>query len=224
MWQLVVMSDLFSSSERIAADGEPHMGAQPVLDLTPFRVPAKPVPQGTVLRLVQPLPHPEPPAARARPVAPFAAASALLAGLWASLNPGDPQSWLVGAPAVLAGAATVVWLRPPRAGAIHPLGALRFVLFFARQSVRGATDVALRALDPRLSVEPAFVEVDLNLPPGAARVAFANAVTLLPGTLTADLRGDRAVIHVIDRTADNMAELREVEARVRAIFADGSGA
>jgi multicomponent Na+:H+ antiporter subunit E len=197
------------------------MGAPQVLDLSPFRIVADPVPQRPVLRLAPPLPPPAPPEPRPRPAATFDTSAALLAGLWASLNPGDLQSWLVGVPAVVAGAATVVWLRPAHAALIRPLGALRFALFFAHQSVRGATDVALRALDPRLPVDPAFVEIDLDLPPGAARVAFANAVTLLPGTLTADLRGDRAVIHVIDRNADIMAELRQVEARVRAVFATG---
>ena len=142
----------------------------------------------------------------------------VLAALWALLNPGDLQSWIIGGPCVAAGAALCGAMAPARPSRISPAGVLRFALFFAVEAVRGATDVALRAVGIRSALDPGFVEIRVNLPPGAPRILFANALSLLPGTLTADLQGSRATIHVIDRNADIDADLARLEARVRAVF------
>ncbi len=112
------------------------------------------------------------------------------------------ESWIIGGPCVAAGAALCEAMAPARPSRISPAGVLRFALFFAVEAVRGATDVALRAVGIRSALDPGFVEIRVNLPPGAPRILFANALSLLPGTLTADLQGSRATIHVIDRNAD----------------------
>ncbi len=147
-------------------------------------------------------------------------AGVVLGGLWALLVPGDTQSWIVGIPCVLAGAALYGALAPAARSRISPVSALRFALFFAVEAFRGGVDVALRAVRLRPALDPGFVEIEINLPPGAPRILFANALSLLPGTLTADLQGRRATIHVIDRTADIGADLARLEARVRAVFAE----
>lgn len=149
-----------------------------------------------------------------------AASGTLLTALWAMLLPGDQASWVVGIPCVIGGAALSAVLAPARPSRISAAGAFRFAVFFAVGAVRGAVDVAFRAvrLNPRL--DPGFLEIDLDLPAGTPRVLFANALSLLPGTLTAELRGDRAIIHVIDRGADLGPELDRLRARVRAVFTE----
>lgn len=196
--------------------------------------PANPVaPRGGVPQTVTPLqlptsrtvaadPHPAPsPARRWRGMA---ATAGVLAAIWAVLLGDQPGSWVLGAPAILGGVALAasVPAAPPATGPrlrISPRGSLRFAGWFARHSVLGASDVAWRACQPRLPIEPGFRTHVTGLPAGAPRTLFANCITLLPGTLTADIDGARLTIHMLDRTQDLSADLGALEARVAAIWA-----
>jgi multicomponent Na+:H+ antiporter subunit E len=95
---------------------------------------------------------------------------------------------------------------------------LRFVPFFARQSLAGAIDVASRALRPRMPLRPGLVRVPLRLPAGAPRVALANVISLLPGTLSANLRAEHVLIHALDPEPELPDRVRDLEARIGAIF------
>jgi multicomponent Na+:H+ antiporter subunit E len=169
-----------------------------------------------LLRAEAPPAPPGPAPARRRAAA---LAAGLLAALWAGLTGGDAGSWVIGLPAVLAGAAIAGRLAPARLWRLSASGALGFAGWFALQAVRGALDVARRAFDPRLPLAPGWRRHPLTLPPGAPRLVLANAVTLLPGTLTAELARDHLVVHMLDTRADLAADLAPLEARVRALFA-----
>jgi multicomponent Na+:H+ antiporter subunit E len=142
----------------------------------------------------------------------------VLGGLWLVLSDFDPASLAFGAPAILAGAALTAMLPPAPPWRIAPLAALGFAGFFAWQSVRGALDVARRALDPRLPLRPGFRTVILTLGPGPGRVLLANTVSLLPGTLSAEIEGRRLIVHTLDLESDLAAEVAGLEVRVRAVF------
>ena len=157
-----------------------------------------------------------PPSARWRR---FAAKLVVLALIWAVLTGFRLDALVFGVPAVLAGAA-LVFLMPPSPGwRISPGGALAFVLWFAVQSVRGAVDVSVRAFSPRMPLRPGFRRYPLSLPPGAPRVMFLNTVTLLPGTLSAEVGHDEVIVHMLDTRADLAADLGALEARIAAFFA-----
>lgn len=143
--------------------------------------------------------------------------AACLALLWFVLSEADSASWLVGVPAVAVGSA-LSCLLPPRQGELRLRGVLQFIVHFAGQAVRGAWDVALLALGPGRRVAPGFIDYPLQLPVGTARTVFLNSVTLLPGTLTADVTDNVARVHVIDLAQGNIAELRKLEERVAAVF------
>ena len=143
----------------------------------------------------------------------------VLAGLWVMLTGGSAESWIMGGPAVLLGTALIFIYPAPPAWRLSPVGAVRFILWFTLQSVRGALDVARRALAWHLPLAPGSRVYRTMLPAGAPRLLFANAITLLPGTLTAGIEGDRLVIHMLDTTADLDSELAALERRVAALFA-----
>lgn len=164
-----------------------------------------------------PAPTPAPAPARRRSAL---IAGGCLAALWAALTGGDPGSWAIGGPAVAAGAALAWALPPVRPWRLAPVALLRFAGFFAVASVRGAVDVAWRALDPRLPLNPGFRRLRIGLGPGPARVLLANTVSLLPGTLSAELEGDRLTVHALDLGADVAAEVAAIETRIRALFGD----
>jgi multicomponent Na+:H+ antiporter subunit E len=95
---------------------------------------------------------------------------------------------------------------------------LHFLPWFALQSLAGATDVARRAFTPAMPLLPGLVRVRLRLPAGVCRVSLANIVTMLPGTLSADLVEDELVIHTLDTSRDMQAMVRNLEPRIAAVF------
>ena len=154
----------------------------------------------------------------------FAARLALCGGVWQLLNWGDPASWLVGAPVVFAAVLLSRRLRGDGGRGFRWPALPGFVLYFLRSSVAGGLDVARRVLDPRLPVAPGFVVYRPQLPRGPGRVLFVNMISLLPGTVSAGLEGERLIVHAIDTEADVEMALRTLEARVARLFGEGGGA
>lgn len=72
-----------------------------------------------------------------------------------------------------------------------------------------------------MRLNPGLLRYELRIAPGTARVFFVNTVSLLPGTLSADLREDCLWVHVIDASQENYAHLRLLEDRVADLFALG---
>jgi multicomponent Na+:H+ antiporter subunit E len=139
---------------------------------------------------------------------------ALLALLWWALTDGRPGSWGVGAVSVTLSTAASLVLLPPVETTVSRIGVLRFIAFFIVQSLRGGVQVAGFALRPRIGLKPGFHEVAMRLPKGLGRVLLANTLSLLPGTLSVELDGDRLCLHVLDDTAPTDTEVRAAEARI----------
>lgn len=81
---------------------------------------------------------------------------------------------------------------------IRPSQLPRFALRMARRIVASAWQVLRIVADPRLPVAPELLEHTVIFQRDAARVAFANAISLTPGTLTVDVRGDVFLVHCLD--------------------------
>ncbi len=149
----------------------------------------------------------------------FALRAAAFAGIWLIFAEGELASLIVGLPAIAAALwAASVWKEKGKGGRIRIRRAGGFVAFFLRESLRGGVDVAKRTVTrpPRLSC--GWLDYEIALPAGVARVFFANVVGLLPGTLAADLEEDVVIVHVLDDTRDTAAELRKVEHEVARLF------
>lgn len=142
-----------------------------------------------------------------------------LALIWSLLTDWRLDAWIFGLPALALSGALLLAMPRPRRWRLAPVATLRFAMWFAVQAVRGALDVSRRAVTPRMPLSPGFRSWRTTLPEGAPRVVLANAVTLLPGTLSAELEGQRLVIHVLDTSADHDAALADLEARIAALFA-----
>ena len=149
----------------------------------------------------------------------FAMTALGLAVLWGALSGFRADALVFGIPAVLAGAALVFVLPPSPGWRISARGLVLFALWFGVQSVRGAVDVAARACAPRMGLRPGFRSYHPALPMGAPRVLFLNAITLLPGTLTAEIEGERVLVHMLDTRADLDGDLQALERRVASLFA-----
>lgn len=143
----------------------------------------------------------------------IAAHGVFFASLWAILT--GNRGWSVGLPAVLL--ATWVSCLATAAPRWSLTALAAFVPYFIVNSLRGGIDVARRAVDPALSIAPAIVRLELGLQTAGARVLMANVVTLLPGTLSADLDDATLSVHVLNAADDHLAMLRDLERRIRSI-------
>jgi multicomponent Na+:H+ antiporter subunit E len=98
------------------------------------------------------------------------------------------------------------------------VGILQLLPVFFWESFRGGFDVARQVLRRRPKINPGLFDYRLNLSSASARVFFVDLVSLLPGTLSADIRGDRMRIHALDLKQDSVTELGRLERRVAAVF------
>lgn len=137
------------------------------------------------------------------------------AALWLILA--DGRGWSVGIPFILL--ATIASCLAAPLSRCSLVGLIRFLPYFAWNSLRGGIDVAMRVLHPKMPIEPAFVRYELQLGDTAARVLMADVVTLLPGTLSASLDDHVLVVHVLNASAPVNESLEELERRVADLFA-----
>lgn len=144
--------------------------------------------------------------------------------VWWLLVGADAAGWGFALAAIPAATAASLWLRPARPVRFRLAGLPRFASRFLLESLLSGFDVARRALDPRLPLDPSFVEVPLGLAEETPRVLLAAIVTLLPGTLTVEIERDRLLIHTIDRGAPTADRVRRMEHLVARLFVAGEEA
>ena len=142
----------------------------------------------------------------------------VLSLLWWVLTGGRVDAWIIGVPTAALAAVVSMRLAGEHKTRWRPLGLLRFVCHFLRWSFLGGVDVAWRAVHPRLPIEPQNIDYPMRLPDGPARVFFMGVVSLLPGTVTADIRGDVLVVHVLDAGQPVRRHLEALEESVGGVF------
>jgi multicomponent Na+:H+ antiporter subunit E len=140
--------------------------------------------------------------------------AALLSLLWLLLTAGDVGSWIVGLPSVMLAVFALNSLRGGQRMRLRVRQLPGFIGWFVWQSLLGGVDVAWRALRPGMSLRAGFVRYPLTLAPGPARTFMVNCVSLLPGTLSAELVDDELLLHALDTKLDVVAGTRAVERQV----------
>lgn len=144
--------------------------------------------------------------------------------LWWVLVDGRTDAWGLGAVGTVAATAASLRLLPPGRRQIHILALVRFLAFFLRSSLRSGVQVAVMAVRGRTSLQPAIIDILLNLPPGAPRLVLLNACTLMPGSLGVRLSDDGMLrLHVLDVRLPVAAEVRVLEAHIAQLFGVAHG-
>jgi multicomponent Na+:H+ antiporter subunit E len=91
---------------------------------------------------------------------------------------------------------------------------LQYLGVFLYELVRANLNVMRYVFSPSIDIHPGIVEIKTQLQSPIGRLALANSITLTPGTLVVDIRGDSLFIHWINVTAtDPVAATREVAGR-----------
>ena len=98
-----------------------------------------------------------------------------------------------------------------------------YVPWLATQIVVSSFQVAQIVLSPKMKIRPIIVRFDHPLPHNIARATLANSITLTPGTVTIDVRGNEYVVHALtDDAAEALLSAEpspsNMKARVRTLF------
>ncbi|MCB1742274.1 MAG: Na+/H+ antiporter subunit E [Gammaproteobacteria bacterium] len=148
----------------------------------------------------------------------------MLTGVWLLFDAPRPGWWLLAIPSIalamlLARSLPAVPMSTPRPGATALLA-----LSFVADSVRGSLDVAARALRRDPGIEPEVVRFPISLKSPLAKLVFAHAITLVPGTLTARMSKNWIDVHLVDARQPWQVELPRLERRVADVFDSKRGA
>lgn len=136
--------------------------------------------------------------------------------IWVALTQGASSSIPIGVVVVAAAAFASALLLPRLPWS--PRGLVPFAGYFLINSLRGGFDVARRAFHPRLPLAPDVIEYAFRIKGELPRVALANMISLLPGTLGADLDDTRLYVHALDADRDIQSEIEDAERRVAGLF------
>jgi multicomponent Na+:H+ antiporter subunit E len=74
---------------------------------------------------------------------------------------------------------------------------LRFWLFLAREIIVANIDVIKRIFRPGKNISPQLFELPLTLKSDLSRVIYANAITMTPGTVSANLDKRTITVHTL---------------------------
>ncbi len=71
-------------------------------------------------------------------------------------------------------------------------------------------DVAYRVIHPRMPIRPGIVAIKTELKTDIGKLFLANSITLTPGTLTMDVRGEYLFIHWINVKDEEVERASEI--------------
>jgi multicomponent Na+:H+ antiporter subunit E len=125
----------------------------------------------------------------------------LFLAFWLMISGWAAADLPIGLAAVAGATWTSLRFSPPGRSRVRIAALASLAASFFRQSIVSGTDVAWRALNPKLQLRPGFVACPLRLPAGAggARSAFCALSSLMPGTLpTGTGEKGALLIHCLD--------------------------
>ena len=94
------------------------------------------------------------------------------------------------------------------------LNAFAFLGVFVWELVLANLNVARLVFSPRIDIRPGIVEIKTRLKSPLGRMVLANAITLTPGTLVVDIKGDTLFIHwIVVSSVDPEAATRDIAGR-----------
>jgi multicomponent Na+:H+ antiporter subunit E len=139
----------------------------------------------------------------------------VLGGTWMALTGGRADDPALAVASIALAATASLGLAPDPA--VHLQAIPRFLFFFLVQSLRGGAQVALLAVDPRRTPRSELQDFPLRLPDDGSRLTLAAILSLTPGTLGVELRGERLCLHVLDARHPVEPLVRAAEERIAAL-------
>jgi multicomponent Na+:H+ antiporter subunit E len=74
---------------------------------------------------------------------------------------------------------------------------LFYIPWLIWQIVVASLQVAAVVLNPKMPIDPALLRFKTKLPNTSAKVILGNSITLTPGTITVQIKGDEFLVHAL---------------------------
>lgn len=103
----------------------------------------------------------------------------------------------------------------------HLIEVIRFIKYIPwllYQIVLSNIHVASLVLNPKMPIDPQLIRFKAKLKKNISVVTFANSITLTPGTITADIKGEEFYVHCISKKVADDLLTGEMENKVAYIF------
>ncbi len=100
---------------------------------------------------------------------------------------------------------------------MHVFRLFGYWAWLGMEIVKANLDVTRRILDPRLPISPEVFWSPVTQGSEVGRVAYANSITLTPGTVAIDLEGDEVEVHALNREAADGVRSGEMDRKVTAL-------
>jgi multicomponent Na+:H+ antiporter subunit E len=94
---------------------------------------------------------------------------------------------------------------------INPFWLCVYLFIMAKNLIISNLQIAKKVLSKDMGLNPAIVAVKTELKSDWKKLLLANSITLTPGTLTLDIKGDTLYIHTIECVNDKENITREFE-------------
>lgn len=106
---------------------------------------------------------------------------------------------------------------------IQYLRVLTYIPWLVWQIILASLQVAYVVLHPKMPVKPRLLRFKAKLPNVGARVILGNSITITPGTITVEIRGEEYLVHAL--TEDSAGSLVDgtMPARVARLFRKSVG-
>ena len=98
-------------------------------------------------------------------------------------------------------------------------GLVRYAPWLAKEIISSCQDVALRIIRPRLPIEPSIFRVPADPKTALGRVAYANSITLTPGTISLEVLEDEIEVHALSAASATELQTGEMGRRSRRLEA-----
>lgn len=98
---------------------------------------------------------------------------------------------------------------------------IRYLVWLVWNVAKANVEVALLILRPGLPIRPRLLTFTTTLQPRLARVIVANSITLTPGTVTIDLKGNRYLVHALVPASAAAVTTGALQNVVAPIFGEG---
>ncbi len=142
----------------------------------------------------------------------------IFALLWLALTGGAEGAWIYGAVAAVAAGALSLGLYPADRQGVQIWRAALFAPTLLARGFLGGLDVARRAIDPRLPIQPGWIRFRLGNRNDEANALLGGVISVLPGTLSAGPQDGQMDVHVLNSSGFDLAELATEERRVLGLF------
>jgi multicomponent Na+:H+ antiporter subunit E len=102
---------------------------------------------------------------------------------------------------------------------LYRLGArpLLYLPWLGWEIVKANIDVAKIILNPKLPISPRLIRVPASQKTAVGQVAYANSITLTPGTISLDVRDNQILVYALTKEAADGVESGEMDRRVAAL-------